>query len=158
MIIEEDERKSFSTFTFADQDARHDVKTIIEKFHSFYQPTTNLTYNEFVFDTRNQKEGEPFNEWLMGIRVLANKCELGDLEERLLRSKRILGFRNKKLQQKIIADNSLYTKAVERFRAWEQGEEQFNTIQSEAKAHGKCQRSARTQIIVRIVCVYKAQK
>lgn len=52
MIVGEDARKTFSTFTFASEDQKQDVDTIIEKFDSFYRPAANLTY-EFVFGTKD---------------------------------------------------------------------------------------------------------
>lgn len=111
MIVGEDARKTFSTFTFASEDQKQDVDTIIEMFDSFYRPAANLTY-EFVFGTKDQKEGELFNAWLTDIRVLANNCQFDLLKERLLRSGIILGIRDKKLQQKLVNENTSSTKVM----------------------------------------------
>ncbi|XP_049271822.1 uncharacterized protein LOC125758530 [Rhipicephalus sanguineus] len=60
--------------------------------------------------------------------MLATNCEFGVMEDRMLRSRIILGIRDKNLQQKLIAENPSYKKTVEICRTQEQGKQQFLEI------------------------------
>ncbi|KAH7965672.1 hypothetical protein HPB49_009613 [Dermacentor silvarum] len=71
MEIGEEARQSFYTFTFENGDDKHDIKILTEKFEAHFKPTTKLTFNEFRFGSRNEQQGEPFNDWLTELRTLA---------------------------------------------------------------------------------------
>ncbi|KAG0440298.1 hypothetical protein HPB47_016342 [Ixodes persulcatus] len=76
MTIGEEARKAYATFVFEAEEERDDVNILMEKFESFYRPATNLTYNEFRFGTRDQREGETFNEWLTELRFMMQVLKL----------------------------------------------------------------------------------
>ncbi|XP_075534787.1 uncharacterized protein LOC142570274 [Dermacentor variabilis] len=118
----------FYTFKFANDDEKQDLDKLIEKFKAHYKPAKNLTFNEFRFGSRDQREGESCNKWLIDIRTLAHLCGFGELEDRLLRSRIIPGVRDKDLQQKLLSENPSYAKTVEIGRAREQAKEHFNEI------------------------------
>ncbi|XP_075724095.1 uncharacterized protein LOC142766130 [Rhipicephalus microplus] len=128
VTIGEEARKVLASFKFEPGEDTTDVTLIIKKFEDFYQPAKNLTYHEFCFGSRDQKEDESFNDWLVELRTLAQHCDFGDLEERMLRSRIILGIRDKGLQKKLISENPSYQRVVEICRIQEQGEEQFRQI------------------------------
>ncbi|XP_054918602.1 uncharacterized protein [Dermacentor andersoni] len=126
--IGEEGRKAFSTFKFDADEDRNDVKVLIKKFEDYYKPANNLTLHEFRFGSRDQKEGEPFNDWLIELKILAKNCEFGLLEDRMLRSRIVLGVQDKRLQQKLLAENPSYQKTVEICRIEEQGKQHFQEI------------------------------
>lgn len=84
VTIGEEARKAYSTFKFKEAEDRNVVEILIKKFDEHYKPATNLTFQEFLLGSRNQKAGETLNEWLTELRVLAKNCEFGDLEDRML--------------------------------------------------------------------------
>ncbi|KAH7974664.1 hypothetical protein HPB49_017959 [Dermacentor silvarum] len=98
MTIGEDARRKYHTFKFDSEDEEKDLKSLLTKFEAHYKPSENLTFNEFRFGSRDQQEGESFNDWLTELRILASRCEFGELEERLIRSRIILGIRDKDFQ------------------------------------------------------------
>ncbi|XP_064465332.1 uncharacterized protein K02A2.6-like, partial [Ornithodoros turicata] len=105
VTLGEEGRKICNTLQFETEADRDDVDKLIEKLEEHCKPTLNLTYQEFLFGSRNQKEGERFDEWLTELRILAASCEFETLEKRMLRSRIILGVRDKKLQQRLISEN-----------------------------------------------------
>lgn len=125
ITIGEEARKAYDTFKFTTDEERNSVEVLIQKFEEYYKPARNLTFQEFRFGSRDQKEGEPFNEWLTELRILAKNCEFGELEDRMLRSRIILGVRDKSLQRKLLVENPTYEKTVELCRLQEQGQEKF---------------------------------
>ncbi|XP_042143633.1 uncharacterized protein LOC115316197 [Ixodes scapularis] len=133
ITIGEEARKAYETFKFTTDEERNSVEVLIQKFEEYYKPATNLTFQEFRFGSRDQKEGEPFNEWLTELRILAKNCEFGELEDRMLRSRIILGVRDKSLQRKLLVENPTYEKTVELCRLQEQGQEKFREITGTAQ-------------------------
>lgn len=103
--------------------------TVIQTFENFCKPKTNEVYERFVFYQRNQKEGEPFDAFLMEIRRLVRTCEFGEMEQTMLRDRIVLGITNKRLQTKLLETNGLtYDIAVEKCRADEVTQEQTNNM------------------------------
>ncbi|KAM7292185.1 uncharacterized protein ISCGN_025427 [Ixodes scapularis] len=133
ITIGEEARKAYDTFKFTTDEERNSVEVLIQKFEARYKPATNLTFQEFRFGSRDQKEGEPFNEWLTELRILAKNCEFGELEDRMLRSRIILGVRDKSVQRKLLVGNPTYEKTVELCRLQEQGQEKFREITGTAQ-------------------------
>ncbi|CAN7937644.1 unnamed protein product, partial [Ixodes hexagonus] len=58
VIIGEDARRVYHTFTFANEADRHNLDSLVEKFRTHCRSTVNQTYREFVFGMRDQKPGE----------------------------------------------------------------------------------------------------
>lgn len=54
---------------------------------------------------RDQKPGGGLNEWLSELRMLVRNCEYGLLEERMLKSRIILGIKDGRLLSQLINDN-----------------------------------------------------
>ncbi|XP_064458840.1 uncharacterized protein K02A2.6-like [Ornithodoros turicata] len=131
VILGEEGRKICNTLQFETEADRDDVDKLIQKLEEHCKPTLNLTYHEFLFGSRNQKEGERFDEWLTELRILAASCEFGTLEKRMLRSRIILGVRDKKLQQRLISENPSCEKVIETCRMRELSKQQFDDIQKE---------------------------
>ncbi|KAH7971540.1 hypothetical protein HPB49_025613 [Dermacentor silvarum] len=73
VIIGEEGRRAFYTFKFEDEDEKQDADKLIKKFEAHYKPATNLTFNEFRFVSRDQRQGEAFNERQIDLRTLARQ-------------------------------------------------------------------------------------
>ncbi|XP_077485232.1 uncharacterized protein LOC144095341 [Amblyomma americanum] len=58
MATGEEARRLFHTFTFGNDADKLDIKIVTQKFEDHFKPTTNLTFNEFRFGSRNQQEDE----------------------------------------------------------------------------------------------------
>lgn len=134
-IIGGDAIEVFDTFNLSAQQ-RLDYNTVINSFEIFCKPKTNEVYERFVFYQRDQKEGEPFDTFLMDIRRLVRTCEFGQMEEAMLRDRIVMGVANKKLQTKLLEVTQLdYTAAVEKCRANEITNEQAMTMNKPITVH-----------------------
>lgn len=131
VCIGEEGRRIYSTFTFENDADRENIQVLKDKFEQHMKPAINLTYHEFVFGKRDQKDGEKFDEWLTELRILVRNCEYGVVEQRMLRSRIILRTKDKQLQQKLINDNPTFAKVLEMCRTKERTQEQFNEIRKE---------------------------
>lgn len=115
------------------EDQQRSYNAVIEAFDAFCKPKTNEVYERFTFYQRNQKEGEPFDSFLMDIKRLARTCVFGDMEETMLRDRIVMGVANNRLQTKLLETTGLnYTTAVEKCRANEATQEQVSTMNKSA--------------------------
>ena len=58
-----------------------------QKFAEICDPHGNIIMERHKFNTRMQKEGEPFQSFVADLRILANTCEYGTLKDELIRDK-----------------------------------------------------------------------
>lgn len=57
-VIGEDAMEVFEGMHFTASDNRYEPETVVKKFEMVFIGETNETYERFVFNNRNQKEGE----------------------------------------------------------------------------------------------------
>lgn len=124
----------FDTFTLTQQQ-RASYTEVIKAFDDFCKPKKNPVYERFVLNQRKQKEGEPFDTFLMDIKRLARTCEFGANENEMLRDRIVWGVHDQKLQLRLIEKNDLtYDQAVEMARQSESTKEQVSTMNTSKSA------------------------
>lgn len=107
----------FDTFDLTDEQKKN-YDEVLKAFETFCKPKTNELYERYMFNKRDQKEGESFDTFLMDIKRLARTCEYKDNEEMMLRDRIVFGIYNSKLRTKLLETQNLtYTTAVEKCRA-----------------------------------------
>jgi len=82
--------KVFNTFVFANADDKKKYSEVIAKFDQHCMLVQNLIIGQYVFMTAVQGERE-FDSYLTHLRTLANSCEFGELEERMILLGIVLG-------------------------------------------------------------------
>ena len=101
--IGDEGRRIYNTLPFdAEGDSKKYTK-VIEKFEAHISPRKNLTFNRYKFFTYRQVEGQSFDDYLTTMRKLCHDCELGDLEDDLLRDMLIIGLKSKSLQELLLS-------------------------------------------------------
>ncbi|XP_063370735.1 uncharacterized protein LOC134659059 [Cydia amplana] len=106
---------------------------VIAAFESYYIPKKNESVNSHMFFTRNQLEGENFDNYLTELRKLAKECDFGTLEDRLIKDKIVSGVYNKKLTDRLLREPDLsLTKAINICKAAELANEQVKQIQGKS--------------------------
>lgn len=132
VTIGEDARRVYKTFRFENPGDEMRVEKLVELFERHCKTATNVSYRDFVFGTRNQRDGERFDDWLTDLRTLATQCEFGEMHDRMLRSRIILGMTNKRLQQRMINEDPTLDQVIQKCRTEERGAQQFKDIQAGA--------------------------
>ena len=54
--------------------------TIVDALNDYFLPKTNVIYERYKFDTRNQAHHETIDEYVSASRHLVASCELGNLK------------------------------------------------------------------------------
>ena len=78
------------------------------------QPPPSFIVQRYHFYTRVQQPGESLNEFMAQLRKLPHHCQFGMTLEDMLRDRLVCGFRDKRLQYKLLADKALtYETAIQ---------------------------------------------
>lgn len=130
-VIGEDAFDTFEGFSFTDQEDQDDINVVIAKFEAYCIGESNEIYETFIFNQRNQEEGESIDAYVTALRKLAKTCNFGDMEDRMLRDRLVIGVRDEVMRQKLLADRKLIlSSCIELCRAHESSHSQAKAITS----------------------------
>lgn len=116
-IIGQDAIDLFDTFDLTDEQ-KQSYDEVLKSFDTFCKPKKNELYERYMFNKREQKEGESFDSFLMDIKRLARTCGYNDKEEEMLRDRIVFGIFKGKLRTKLLETQNLtYATAVEKCRS-----------------------------------------
>lgn len=73
-IIGQDVVDLFNTFTLAAAD-KDKIDKVIQAFKNYCNPKKNVTYERFVFFSRNQKVDETIDHYVTELQKLAKLCD-----------------------------------------------------------------------------------
>lgn len=108
---------------------RGSYNEITKVFSEFCKRKKNTIYERFMFKQRHQKEGEPFDSFVIDLKKLVKDCEYADKESEMLRDQIVLGISDKKLQLRLLETSDLtYDTAVLKCRSNEATIEQQSTM------------------------------
>ena len=100
--------KVYNGFQFATNEDVRTCDEIITKFDSFAIGETNDCYERYVFNNRDQKEGESFESFLSTIRSLVktfNYC--ANCVNSIIRARILLGIHDKDTQTTLLSERNL---------------------------------------------------
>ena len=118
----------FDTFTIPEAN-QNKIETLRELFSDYCEPRKNITVCRYTFNTRQQKNGEKFSEYLTAIKTLAKDCEYKQLEEELLRDRQVCGITDSKVRERMLhMDTLTYKQAVDMCLAAELSALQIKSI------------------------------
>lgn len=106
--------------------------SVVKAFSDFCEPKKNDVYETYVFHSRNQRESEPFDNFLMDLKKQVRKCDFGPppLPDRMLRDRIVMGVSDQKLQKRLLETQDLdVKKAIEMARAAEVTLKQMKDMQ-----------------------------
>ncbi|KAK3887564.1 hypothetical protein Pcinc_008270 [Petrolisthes cinctipes] len=84
-------QKRYKSFTWVQEDDKHDIDKILKKLKEELMPTENRCIERFVFNTRQQQPGEPVAEFVAELRRLASTCQFEKLTPENFNEELILG-------------------------------------------------------------------
>ncbi|XP_070390759.1 uncharacterized protein [Dermacentor albipictus] len=146
-IAGEDALEVFNNFSFSDDESKEDYGTVTGKFEEYCRQQQNEVHERYVFRTRTQAEGEPFEHFARDLRKLAQSCNFGDLSDSMVRDQIVFGTVNPELRKKLLKVKDLtLRKAEEICKAEEVCAEQNNAwVQAEKQVAPTEMRSSNVQ-------------
>ena len=64
--------------------------TIVNALNDYFLPKTNVIYERYKFNTRNQAHHETIDKYVSALRYLIVTCEVGKLKDDLIRDRIVL--------------------------------------------------------------------
>ncbi|KAI5748437.1 hypothetical protein M8J77_025507 [Diaphorina citri] len=83
------------------------VDNVFKGLESELIKTDDVSYEQYRFFNRVQKEGESFNEFYVELRNIAQYCKFGEQLEPLLKARIVFGISNKMLQERLMRSPEL---------------------------------------------------
>lgn len=125
--------KIYNGFKFETDENERTVQQIIEKFDSFAVGEVNETYERYVFNKRDQKEDEIFENFLSSIRSVIKTCNYcNECVESILRDRIVLGVRGNDTKSTLLRKRNLtLTDAVDTCKAAEDATRQSKAIEND---------------------------
>lgn len=145
----------YNTFQCTDAE-RGNYNLLLEKFETYCTPRCNETYERYVFRSRMQKEGEPFESYFRDLQLKVQSCNFDTLADSMTRDQIVYGTADKKLRERMLREESLTLEKAVQFcktaeltethkKAWEAPDhllEPVSALQKEVEAQ-KCSRCNR---------------
>ncbi|XP_029055276.2 uncharacterized protein K02A2.6-like, partial [Osmia bicornis bicornis] len=100
-LIGEEAVELFNTFTLTEQQKKV-TQNVIDAFEAYCMPKKNVVYERYLFNNRNQKEGEKFEQFVTDIKIAAQKCEFGALHDQMIRDRIVMGTNDPGIQEKLL--------------------------------------------------------
>nr|XP_054769525.1 uncharacterized protein LOC129277362 [Lytechinus pictus] len=100
--------------------AVENLENALDALGKHCKPPNNETVDRYQFFTRHQEKGEGFDTYLTELRLLARRCNFGQLESSLLRDRIICGISDGDMRQRLLREPGLtYERCILACRALE---------------------------------------
>ena len=108
---------------------RRKLDPIVAAFEQFCVGTVNVTYERYVFNRRQQENGERFDVFLGDIRRLAHSCDFDTVVKSMIRDRIVVGVRDDTTRHKLLQIRDLtLTKAIDVCKASEAAGKQLKAM------------------------------
>lgn len=97
----------YNTFIFDSQDDQDKLDIVLQKFDAHCSPKKNETYERYVFRSRMQQQGEPFDNFLTDLKLKAQTCNFETLRDSMIRDQVVFGVEDKKLRERLLRETEL---------------------------------------------------
>lgn len=134
-VAGEEALEIYNTFEFAEDEEREAYDTLVQKFEQYCIPRKNETFERYVFRTRQQTEGEPFEQFLRDVKTKAQSCNFGAVMDSMIRDQIVYGILDKKLCARLLREVDLtLEKAGQICKAAEVAQHQNRTWEGNQKS------------------------
>jgi hypothetical protein len=118
-VIGEDGVKAYDTFTWGEDENQNDCS-----------PRTQIIYERYRFNNRNQAPGENIATYLTELRTIARNCAHDSITpDEILRDRLVLGIRDDHVRERLLRLNNLtLQKPVDTIKATEQTQQQVKLV------------------------------
>ena len=83
---------------------RKKVDKILQALERHFEPTRNIIYERYKFNTCEQDQGETVAQYITKLRQLASTCEFGVLENDIIRDRLVLGTKDLSTHAKMLRE------------------------------------------------------
>ena len=89
---------------FHTEDEKQDINVVLDLWNSHCTGQTNIIYERYRFNNRNQESHESIDVYATGLRALAATCEFGALRDEMIRDRLVCGITNNSVRRKLLQE------------------------------------------------------
>ena len=97
----------FDTFQGQANEDEGKFEDVLREFDENCLPRTNETYEAYTFFSRSQHAGETVEAYITALYKLSSICNFGTMTERLIKDRLVIGIRDDKAREKLLAKEQL---------------------------------------------------
>ena len=129
-IIGEDGVKAHDTFTWNEDENADDISQVLKKFDEFCTARTQVIYEHYRFNNRNQEPGKNISTYLTELRTIAKNCAHDTITpDKILRDRLVLRIRDDRVRERLLRLNDLsLQQAVDIIKSSEQSQQQVKQM------------------------------
>ena len=105
---------------------------VLDKFEKYCNPKINITYERYIFFTRNQERGESVESFVTDLMLKVQTCEFLALRDSLIQDRTVLGIISQRVRERLLRDADLtLQKAMQICQAAEATKRQLDKLDTE---------------------------
>ncbi len=93
-----------SSFT---QEEGGKYEEVVKWFKAHCNPKTNETYGRYIFNCRNQAQGETSEQFITDLKLKARPCGFGTLKDSMIRDRIALGVNIPRIWERLLKEENL---------------------------------------------------
>ena len=102
-VIGEDATKAYDGFELGETQDDSKTEDVLAKFDEYCKPRTQVIYERYRFNNRNQEPGESIASYLTELRTIAKNCQHESITpDEILRDRSVLGIRDDKMRERLL--------------------------------------------------------
>lgn len=110
-LIGEDGFRIYNTFKIQETE-KDKLQPLLKHFETHFKPRTNVAYERYKFFMRKQIKGESVDQFITDLQNRAKQCELGSLEDSLIKTCITCGVLNDKIRQRLLEEDEITLEAA----------------------------------------------
>lgn len=115
---------------FESEEDRKDIIKVLQVLGDFCFGQTNVFYERYTFNKREQEVNETIDSYVAALRTLVKTCKFEDLKEEMIRDRILLGIRDNHTRKKLLQEKGLdLHRCVDICRANEKSSSQLSAIE-----------------------------
>ena len=112
------------------EEQKEKTSEILQALKCHFDPKTNVIYERYQFNTRDQGERETIDQYVTTLRSLSESCEFGALRDDLMRDRIVLGTKDPGVRARLLREDKLtLQKAIDMCRSAEVTQQQLGSIE-----------------------------
>uniref|UniRef100_H3AY83 Retrotransposon gag domain-containing protein n=1 Tax=Latimeria chalumnae TaxID=7897 RepID=H3AY83_LATCH len=110
----------YNTFEWEGEEDKEELAQIMGKFERYCNPRKNVTYEQHLFNIRNQSPSELIGAYVTDLKLQAKSCEFGELCDSLICDRIVCGILNDQVRCRLLHESDLtQARAIDICRAAE---------------------------------------
>ena len=92
---------------FRSEDEKQDINIVLDLWNSHCIGQTNIIYERYQFNNRNQESHESIDVYATALRALAATCEFGVLKDEMICDRLVCGITENTIRRKLLQEPKL---------------------------------------------------